>query len=60
MFTSFLLLRHSHALERLRKEVSTVMADEKTPNRELIQKLSWLKCVLNESMSSLVIANLQG
>jgi len=46
---SFLLVRHPAALERLRSEISSVIGDDKETTRAHIQKLSYLKCVLNES-----------
>ncbi|KAL8731009.1 MAG: hypothetical protein Q9166_003660 [cf. Caloplaca sp. 2 TL-2023] len=36
-------------MTRLRQEISTVMGDEITPDRSHVQKLRWLKCVINET-----------
>ena len=46
---SFLLVRHPPVLARLRGEISTVVGDEGELHRAHIQKLHYLKCVLNES-----------
>jgi len=46
---SFLLVRHPAALERLREEISSVIGNDEETTRAHIQKLSYLKCVLNES-----------
>ena len=53
MSHSFLLARHPHVLLRLREEISDVMGEEGVLNGEHIQKLRWLKCVLNEIKRSL-------
>jgi hypothetical protein len=46
---SFHLVRNPDILERLRQEVSVVIADADV-TREEIQKLPFLRCCLNESM----------
>ncbi|CAF9919516.1 MAG: hypothetical protein HETSPECPRED_004023 [Heterodermia speciosa] len=58
-WTFFLLVRHPPVLIRLRQEILAVV-EEGTLNRGHIQKLRWLKCVLNESMVSVTIINLRG
>lgn len=47
--SSFLLVRHPHVLKRLQQEISDVLGDDVAPNRSHVQKLQWLKCILNES-----------
>ena len=46
---SFLLLRHPHVLARLRREISDTLGEDVALSRSHIQKLQWLKCILNES-----------
>ncbi|MCJ1411557.1 hypothetical protein MMC19_005647 [Ptychographa xylographoides] len=48
-WTFFLLVRHPLVLCRLRKEINDVMGHEQNLNRANIQKLHYLKCVLNET-----------
>ena len=47
---SYLLVRHPSVLSRLREEVSSNIGTEQTLTRNLIQKLPYLRCILNESM----------
>lgn len=47
--SSFLLVRRPLVLARLRREISDILGEDVTLNRSHIQKLQWLKCVLNES-----------
>ncbi|KAG7008903.1 hypothetical protein G7Y79_00004g014870 [Physcia stellaris] len=47
-WTFFLLVRHPLVLARLRQEISDILGEDVTLNRSHIQKLQWLKCVLNE------------
>lgn len=56
---SFLLVRHPPALARLQEEIRTVVAEDGTLNRAHIQKLNYLRCILNESESSLLAFNKQ-
>lgn len=51
---SFLLVRHPPALARLQEEIRPIVAEEGTLNRAHIQKLNYLRCILNESESSLL------
>jgi hypothetical protein len=46
---SFLLVRHRPALERLQREIRTVVGDQERLTRAQISKLPYLRCVLNES-----------
>lgn len=46
---SFLLVRHTPALDRLRDEIHSVLGEEPELTRTHVQKMSYLKCVLNES-----------
>ena len=46
---SFLLVRHPKVLNRLRWEIHSTMPEEGGLNRTTIQKMSYLRCVLNES-----------
>lgn len=46
---SFLLVRHPLVLDRLRAEIRSVVGDNREFTRTDIQKMSYLKCVLNES-----------
>jgi hypothetical protein len=48
-FCSFLLVRHPQALERLRSEINSVVSDGEDLSRSHIQRMPYLKCVLNES-----------
>jgi hypothetical protein len=50
---SFLLVRHPPVLARLCQEISVVMSDEGELSRVHIQRLHYLKCVLNESKTPL-------
>lgn len=59
MSHSFLLLRHCRVLEHLGQEISSIMSDEDTLNREEIQKLRELKRVLHGSTSLFVRINRQ-
>jgi hypothetical protein len=46
---SFLLVRHPEVLNRLREEIKTVLEGEQDISRALINKMIYLRCVLNES-----------
>lgn len=46
---SRLLVRHEHAMNRLRKEVSSVMGSSQHPTREQIKKMPYLSYVIKES-----------
>ena len=46
---SFLLVRHTSSLDRLRSEICTVMGPSQEPTRTHLQKMTYLKNVLNES-----------
>ena len=47
---SFLLVRHPKVLRRLQDEIESVMGSDAEITRLHIQKMSYLKCILNESM----------
>lgn len=47
--SSFLLVRHPAVLDRLRNEIQSVVGDDSEINRSHIQKMSYLKAVLDES-----------
>ncbi|KAL8725229.1 MAG: hypothetical protein Q9181_006492 [Wetmoreana brouardii] len=47
---SFLLVRHPKVLSRLRDEVRSVVGTNSAISRELVQKMGYLKCVLNETL----------
>ncbi|KAL9066240.1 MAG: hypothetical protein Q9161_007697 [Pseudevernia consocians] len=49
-WTFFLLVRHTSALDRLRDEIRSVMGDDEELTRTHVQKMSYLKCVLNETL----------
>ncbi|KAF6240903.1 hypothetical protein HO173_000695 [Letharia columbiana] len=49
-WTFFLLVRHTSALDRLRNEIRSVMGDDQELTRNHVQKMSYLKCVLNETL----------
>ena len=46
----FLLVRHPQSLEKLRKEITTVVSSEKKLTRAHLQRMSYLKCILNETL----------
>ncbi|KAL8993141.1 MAG: hypothetical protein Q9169_006573 [Polycauliona sp. 2 TL-2023] len=48
-WTFFLLVRHPPVLARLRQEISSVVGDNVTLDRSHIQRLRWLRCVINET-----------
>ncbi|KAL9601248.1 MAG: hypothetical protein Q9219_002653 [cf. Caloplaca sp. 3 TL-2023] len=48
--TSFLLVRHPHALKRLKQEINTVLPHGDRLTRPSLQKMSYLRCVLNETL----------
>lgn len=48
---SFLLVRHKPVLQRLQREIRTIVGDQEQLTRGQINKLPYLKCVLNESKS---------
>ncbi|KAL9613336.1 MAG: hypothetical protein Q9167_002097 [Letrouitia subvulpina] len=49
-WTFFLLVRHPKTLRRLREEIQSVMGNEKDLTKSLIQRMPYLKCVLNETL----------
>lgn len=49
-WTFRLLVRHQDAMDRLRKEISSVMGESEHPNREQIRKMPFLACVIKESL----------
>ena len=50
---SFLLVRHPPVLRRVQKEIADIMRGDSTPTRAHVQKLHYLRCVLNESAQAL-------
>lgn len=48
---SRLLVRHSNVMERLRREIASIMEVSPTPSREQIRKMPYLACVIKESTS---------
>ena len=48
-WTFFLLVRHPHVLNRLREEVREILGESGTLDRGHIQKMSWLRCIINET-----------
>ncbi|KAL8825522.1 MAG: hypothetical protein Q9170_007757 [Blastenia crenularia] len=49
-WTFFLLVRHPPVLERLRREISTILPNGERLARTQLQKLSYLRCILNETL----------
>ncbi|KAF2096846.1 cytochrome P450 [Rhizodiscina lignyota] len=49
-WTIYLLVRHPAALERLRRDIAAVVPETDDLTRAHIAKLSYLKCVLNETL----------
>ena len=49
LHSSRLLIRHPSVMERLRKEVHSVLSDEEHPTREKIRKMPYLALVIKES-----------
>lgn len=49
-WTFFLLVRHPAVLDRLRREISAVVPETEDLTRSHIAKISYLKCVLNETL----------
>ncbi|KAH8911298.1 cytochrome P450 [Coniochaeta sp. PMI_546] len=49
-WTFRLLVRHPAVMERLRREIKTVMGDLTSPTREQIRKMPFLACVIKESL----------
>ncbi|KAK0750308.1 cytochrome P450 [Schizothecium vesticola] len=49
-WTFRLLVRHPPVMERLRREIKSVMGDQENPAREQIRKIPFLECVINESL----------
>ena len=47
---SFLLVRHPHVLRRLQDEITSTVGTDANIKRTHIQKMGYLKCILNESM----------
>ncbi|KAA6413839.1 MAG: cytochrome P450 [Lasallia pustulata] len=45
-----LLLRHPQVLERVRREITSVVGDEQNLTRAHVRKLPYLKCVLDETL----------
>ncbi|KAJ5255207.1 hypothetical protein N7505_010358 [Penicillium chrysogenum] len=48
-WTFRLLVRHAHVMERLRREIASVMEGGTTPSREQIRRMPYLACVIKES-----------
>lgn len=55
LLVSRLLVRHTSVMERLRKEISSVMGTESIPSREQIKKIRYLDSVIKESESQLSV-----
>ena len=51
ILSSYQLVRHPATLERLRQEIQYVAKDGEDLTRAQINKMTFLKCVLNESES---------
>ncbi|KAJ5846654.1 hypothetical protein N7534_010323 [Penicillium rubens] len=49
-WTFRLLVRHAHVMERLRREIASVMEGGTTPSREQIRRMPYLACVIKESL----------
>ncbi|CAO1605215.1 hypothetical protein XANCAGTX0491_008738 [Xanthoria calcicola] len=49
-WTFFLLVRHPHVLGRLKEEIASVVDSDVNITRTHIQKMSYLKCILNETL----------
>lgn len=49
-WTFFLLVRHTPALDRLRDEIQSVMGEDQELDRTHVQKMSYLRCILNETL----------
>ncbi|KAI1179613.1 cytochrome P450 [Nemania sp. FL0916] len=49
-WTFRLLVRHPHIMQRLRKEITTVMGDSPDATREQIRNMPFLACVVKESL----------
>jgi hypothetical protein len=52
---SRLLVRHAGVMERLRKEISSVMGNESIPSREQIKRIRYLDYVIKESECQLEV-----
>ena len=52
--TSFLLVRNPQTLSRLSAEIQSVMGDAEDITRASVQKMTYLKCILNESTRSIL------
>jgi len=46
---SRLLVRHTHVMDRLRREVKSIMGESEHPTREQIRKMPYLACIIKES-----------
>ncbi|OAQ58804.1 n-alkane-inducible cytochrome P450 [Pochonia chlamydosporia 170] len=49
-WTFRLLVRHESSLVRLRNEIASVLGDSSSPTRDQIQQMSYLSCVVKESL----------
>ncbi|CZR56279.1 probable cytochrome P450 alkane hydroxylase [Phialocephala subalpina] len=49
-WTFRLLVRHHHIMDRLRREISSVMGESEHPSREQIRRMPFLACVIKESL----------
>ncbi|KAG8525827.1 uncharacterized protein KY384_000587 [Bacidia gigantensis] len=49
-WTLFLLVRHRSVLKSLQAEIQTVMKNKQELTRQLIQKMPYLRCILNETL----------
>ncbi|KAI4227579.1 MAG: hypothetical protein L6R36_002280 [Xanthoria steineri] len=49
-WTFFLLARHPHVLGRLKEEIASVVGSDVNITRTHIQKMGYLKCILNETL----------
>ncbi|OXV09344.1 hypothetical protein Egran_02892 [Elaphomyces granulatus] len=49
-WTFRLLVRHKHVMDRLRREIYSVMGDSEIPSREQIRKMPYLAYVIRESL----------
>jgi len=49
-WTFRLLVRHDTVMDRLRREISSVMGNSEYPTREQIKRMPYLACVIKESL----------
>jgi hypothetical protein len=52
---SRLLVRHAHVMERLRREIASVLEDGPIPSRQQIRRTPYLACVIKESEFKLFV-----